>query len=393
MKSSDEQLLLLKRGISELISEEDLRKKFSLGKPLVVKAGFDPTAPDLHLGHAVLFRKLAQFQKLGHRVVFLIGDYTAMIGDPSGRTELRPVLTPQQVLANAQTYKDQVSKILDVSRIEVRFNSEWLGLLRLADFLAIANKLTVPRLLERDDFAQRLKSGASLTVTESLYPLIQAYDSVALKADVELGGSDQKFNLLLGRALQERFGQEPQVVLTLPLLEGTDGAQKMSKSLGNAIGVTEPPDSMYGKLMSIPDTLMFRYYELLTDEDLAAVKTMHPMEAKQKLARILVTQFHGASAASAAETVFNKVVRQKETPSEVAEFKVPATLLKEGKVSVAQLIAEAKLASSKAEAKRLVEQGGVELDGQRVMDPQAAVALKAGSILKVGKRRFVKLVL
>lgn len=388
-----EAISLLKRGIAELISEEELKKKLSTGRPLVIKAGFDPTAPDLHLGHTVLLRKLAQFQKLGHRVIFMIGDYTAMIGDPSGRTDLRPVLTPAQVLANAQTYKTQVGKILDLNKLEVRFNSEWLGPLRLADFLAIAGKLTVPRLLERDDFAQRLKTGASFTVTESLYPLLQAYDSVALKADVELGGSDQKFNLLMGRALQERYGMEPQVVLTLPLLEGTDGAHKMSKSLGNAVGVTEPPDSMYGKLMSIPDALMLRYYELITDEDLAAVKSAHPMEAKQKLARLLVAQFHGEPAAQAAEATFNKVVRQKEVPSEMAEFKVPAALLKGGQVSVAVLMAESKLASSKSEARRLIEQGGVEIDGQRITNPQAATAVKSGAILKVGKRRFIKLTL
>lgn len=388
-----EQLSLIKRGISELISEEELKKKLSRGKPLLIKAGFDPTAPDLHLGHTVLFRKMAQFQRLGHTVIFMIGDYTAMIGDPSGRAELRPVLTPAQVLANAQTYKDQISKILDVKKLEVRFNSEWLGPLRLADFLAIASKLTVPRLLERDDFTQRLKSGASLTVTEAMYPLLQAYDSVALKADVELGGSDQKFNLLMGRPLQERYGQEPQVVLTMPLLEGTDGLQKMSKSLGNAISITEPPDSMYGKLMSIPDALMFRYYELLTDEDLSAAKTMHPMEAKQKLASLLVAQFHGEPAAQAAQENFNQVFRKRETPEEIKEFKVPASLIKEGKVSLIDLLAESRLAPSRAEAKRLIQQGAVDLDGQRLTDPQTPITLKSGSILKVGKRQFLKLLL
>ncbi len=392
-KSLSNQLSLIKRGISELISEEELQKKLSRGKPLLIKAGFDPTAPDLHLGHTVLLRKLAQFQRFGHRVVFLIGDYTAMIGDPSGRMSDRPVLTPQQVLTNAQTYKAQISKILDVNELEVRFNSEWLGPLRLADFLAIANKLTVPRLLEREDFAQRLKSGASLTVTEAMYPLLQAYDSVALKADVELGGSDQKFNLLMGRPLQERYGQEPQVVLTMPLLEGTDGVQKMSKSLGNAIGVTEPPEQMYGKVMSIPDALMFRYYELLTDEDLAAVKTMHPMEAKQKLAALLVRQFHGEPAARAAQEHFNQVFRKRETPEKIKEFQIPAPLVKGGKLSLIDLLAESKLAPSRAEAKRLIQQGAVDLDGQRLTDPQAAVAVKSGSILKVGKRRFIKLTL
>ena len=392
-KSLSNQLSLIKRGISELISEEELQKKLSRGKPLLIKAGFDPTAPDLHLGHTVLLRKLAQFQRFGHRVVFLIGDYTAMIGDPSGRMSDRPVLTPQQVLTNAQTYKAQISKILDVNELEVRFNSEWLGPLRLADFLAIANKLTVPRLLEREDFAQRLKSGASLTVTEAMYPLLQAYDSVALKADVELGGSDQKFNLLMGRPLQERYGQEPQVVLTMPLLEGTDGVQKMSKSLGNAIGVTEPPEQMYGKVMSIPDALMFRYYELLTDEDLAAVKTMHPMEAKQKLAALLVRQFHGEPAARAAQEHFNQVFRKRETPEKIKEFQIPAPLVKGGKLSLIDLLAESKLAPSRAEAKRLIQQGAVDLDGRRLTDPQAAVAVKSGSILKVGKRRFIKLTL
>ena len=393
MIPATEQILLLKRGISELISEEDLRKKLVLGKPLRIKAGFDPTAPDLHLGHVVLFRKLAQFQRLGHRVVFLIGDYTAMIGDPSGRIEERPILSPQQVLANAQTYKNQISKILDVNLLETRFNSEWLGPLRLADFLAIANKLTVPRLLERDDFTQRLKAGVSLTVTEVLYPLIQAYDSVALQADVELGGSDQKFNLLMGRALQERLGQDPQVVVTLPLLEGTDGVQKMSKSLGNAIGINEPADQIYGKVMSVPDALMLRYYELLTEENLEQIKTLHPMEAKQKLAFQLTAQFHGTEAAQAAQEGFNRVVRKKELPAEMPQFKVPAALMKEGKITLSALLVETKLVSSKSEARRLIEQGGVELDSQRFTDPQASIPIQPGSVLKVGKRRFLKLTL
>ncbi|MBI3318771.1 MAG: tyrosine--tRNA ligase [Candidatus Omnitrophica bacterium] len=388
-----EQLSLLKRGISELITEEDLRKKLSKGKPLTVKAGFDPTAPDLHLGHTVLFRKMAQFQKLGHKVIFMIGDYTGMIGDPSGRTEERPVLAPQQVLANARTYKEQVRKILEVKDLQVRFNSEWLGPLRLADFLAVANKLTVPRLLERDDFTRRLKEGASLTVTESMYPLLQAYDSVALKADVELGGSDQKFNLLLGRALQERFKQEPQVVLMVPLLLGTDGAQKMSKSLGNAIGITEPPKEMYGKVMSIPDSLLPSYFELLTDEDLGRAESLHPMEAKQRLARLIVSQFHGERQAQAAQEHFNQVFRKKELPSELAEFKIPHSLLKEGKVWIVALLTESGLASSKAQARRLIQQGGVELDGKRLTDPESSYAIAPGIILKVGKRHFLKLIL
>jgi len=392
LPSASQLLPLIKRGISELISEEELKKKLSRGKPLIIKAGFDPTAPDLHLGHVVLLRKLAHFQQLGHQVVFLIGDYTGMIGDPSGRTEERPALTPGQVLANAKTYKTQVSRILDVKKIQVRFNSEWLGPLRLADFLAIANKLTIPRLLERDDFAKRLKEGASLTVTESIYPLLQAYDSVALKSDVELGGTDQKFNLLLGRALQERFGQEPQVVITLPLLEGTDGTQKMSKSLKNAIGITEPADQIYGKIMSIPDSLMLRYFDLLTEEDLSAVKGMHPMEAKQRLAFLLTAQFHGKQAAQAAQDQFTKVFRQREQPAEIPEFKVPPSLIKEGKVWIVALMVESGLAPSKAQARRLIQQGGVDLEGQRLSDPEISLVLKSGAILKVGKRHFLKLV-
>ena len=388
-----EQLSLIQRGASEILSEEELKKKLSRGKPLIIKAGFDPTAPDLHLGHVVLLRKLAHFQKLGHQVVFLIGDFTGMIGDPSGRAELRPVLTPQQVLANAKTYKQQVSKILDVKKISIRFNSEWLGPMRLADFLAVANKLTVPRLLERDDFTKRLKEGASLTVTEAMYPFLQAYDSVALKADVELGGTDQKFNLLLGRALQERFGQEPQVVLTVPLLEGTDGVQKMSKSLGNAIGINEVPQEMYGKVMSIPDTLMPRYFELLTDEDLAAAKEMHPMQAKQRLAHLLVCQFHSPVAAAAAQENFNKVFRQRETPAEIKEFKIPRPLIKEGKVWIVALLVESGLIPSKAQARRLITQGAVDLDGKRLTDPEATLAIQPGAVLRCGKRNFLKLTL
>lgn len=393
MLSESEQLSLLKRGVSELISEEDLKKKLSRGKALIIKAGFDPTAPDLHLGHLVLLRKLKHFQDLGHKVVFLIGDYTGMIGDPSGRLQERPSLTPHQVLSNARTYEVQGGKVLDVKKVAIRMNSEWLGPLRLADFLMIANKLTIPRLLERDDFTERLKKGESLTVTETLYPLLQAYDSVALKADVELGGSDQKFNLLLGRALQERFGMAPQVVITLPLLEGTDGVQKMSKSLGNAIGINEPADQIYGKLMSISDPLMFRYYELLTDEDLSAVKELHPMEAKKRLAHLLTAQFHGSAAAEAAAAGFARVFQKRQTPSEIPQFKVPSALAKEGKVSLVALLTESKAASSKSEARRLIEQGGVDLDGKRLTDPQAAVPIQAGAILKVGKRQFLRLVL
>jgi tyrosyl-tRNA synthetase len=316
-----------------------------------------------------------------------------MIGDPSGQVEERPRLTPHQVLAHAKAYKTQVSRILDLKKVQVRFNSQWLGPMRLADFLMVTNKLTVPRLIERDDFTERLKKGLSLTVSELLYPLLQAYDSVALKADVELGGTDQKFNLLLGRALQERFGISPQVVITMPLLEGTDGVQKMSKSLGNAIGITEPPAEIYGKLMSIPDSLMLRYYELLTDEDLATVKGMHPMQAKQRLAFLLTEQFHGAKEAKAAQDHFNKVFRQREVPTEIKEFKVPPRLMKDGKVWIVGLMVEAGLCPSKAQARRLIQQGGVDLDGHRLTDPESSLAIKPGTVLKVGKRQFLRLVL
>ncbi len=393
MISLSEQLSRIKRGTSEILSEEEFKSKLSRGKPLIIKAGFDPTASDLHLGHLVLFRKLKTFQELGHKVIFLIGDYTAMIGDPSGRSEERPHLTPHQVLSHAKTYKAQIGRVLDVKKIQIRANSEWLGPLRLADFLAAANKLTIPRLLERDDFTQRLKKGASLTVTEALYPLLQAYDSVALKADVEVGGSDQKFNLLLGRALQERFGQSPQVVITLPLLEGTDGVQKMSKSLGNAIGIAEPAEQIYGKIMSLPDSVLLKYAELLTDEEVASFKAMHPMEAKSRLAFLLTRQFHGAKAAEGAQAHFNKVFRKKELPEEVPVFRVPSSLMKEGKVWMVAILVEAGLAPSKAQARRLISQGAVDLDSRRLTDPEASVAVSSGMVLRVGKRQFLKLVL
>jgi tyrosyl-tRNA synthetase len=393
MVDPDEQIAILRRGVLELISDEELRAKLAQGRPLIVKAGFDPTAPDLHLGHLVLLRKLAQFQRLGHRVVFLIGDYTAMIGDPSGRVRQRPVLSPQEVLENAQLYKDRIAGILDTDRLEIRFNSEWLGPMRLADFLAVAGKLTVPRLIERDDFAERLKAGVSLTVTESLYPLLQAYDSVVLKADVEVGGSDQKFNLLLGRTLQERFGLPPQVVLTLPLLEGTDGVAKMSKSLGNAIGLKEPPEEMYGKLMSIPDALMVRYFDLLTDEDVDAVQRLHPMEAKQRLARTVTASIHGDVAAQRAEEQFNRIFRQRQLPEVIPEFQLSQHMFKEGKVPLLPLLVATQMASSKSHARRLVEQKGVELDGQPLTDPNMSIAIRSGAVLRVGKRRFLKLIL
>ncbi|MBI4227338.1 MAG: tyrosine--tRNA ligase [Candidatus Omnitrophica bacterium] len=379
-----EQLALIKRGAADILSEPELVRKLESGRPLVVKAGFDPTAPDLHLGHTVLLRKLRHFQSLGHRVVFLIGDFTGMIGDPSGRHELRPALTPQDILANAKTYAAQIRHVLDLPTLQIRRNSEWLGQMRLADFLAVGTKLTVPRLLERDDFTQRLKTGESLTVTEVLYPLLQAYDSVALKADVELGGADQRFNLLMGRALQERCGQPPQVVITVPLLEGLDGVQKMSKSLGNAVGIHEAPEMMYGQLMSVSDELMWKYYELLTDDDLTEVKGLHPMAAKKRLAATIVTQYHGAPAAEAAAAHFTSVIQQKQHPDQMPDYRAPSA----GPTDVVSLLVAAGLCPSRGEAKRMVQQGAVEVGGRRVTDPAATITLETGMVIQVGRMKF-----
>ncbi len=390
--SPEDQLALLKRGTSEIINEKELAEKLEAGKPLVIKAGFDPTAPDIHLGHTVLLRKLAHFQQLGHKVIFLIGDFTAMIGDPSGQNALRPPLTPQDVLDNAKTFATQISSILDLSNLQIRRNSEWLGQMRLADFLGVSTKMTVPRLLERDDFTERLKKGDSLTVAESMYPLLQAYDSVALEADVEIGGVDQKFNLLMGRVLQERFEQKPQVVITMPLLEGLDGAQKMSKSLDNYVGIQEAPDQMYGKLMSVSDALMEKYYELLTDEDLKQVKALHPMEAKKQLAALIVKQYHGEAGAKAATEHFKNVVQNKELPSEMEDITVEVG---DPQVTLAQLLelglAEKAGVKSRGEFRRLVTQGGIKVDEAPVKDLKHSFDANQTYTLKVGKRKFFKL--
>ena len=387
MKPVAEQLALIKRGAAEILSEPELLAKLEERRPLVVKAGFDPTAPDIHLGHTVLLRKLRHFQSLGHQVVFLIGDFTGMIGDPSGGDVLRPPLTPHEVLANAKTYAAQISRILDLKHLQIRRNSEWLGQMRLADFLAVATKLTVPRLLERDDFTKRLKAGESLTVTESLYPLLQAYDSVALKADIELGGTDQRFNLLMGRALQERYGQPPQVVLTMPLLVGLDGTQKMSKSLHNYVGIHEPPAEIYGKLMSISDELMGSYYELLTDEEVADAKRLHPMEAKKRLAHLIVAQYHGEPAAEAAAAHFAKTVQQRGVPDEVPVYELPGP----GPFDLPTLLVGSGMCASKSEARRLMAQGGVTIDGRRVTGAAQKIALASGAVIQAGKRKFRRL--
>jgi tyrosyl-tRNA synthetase len=397
-----EQLDYLRKGAAEIIREEELLAKLersaSAGRPLTVKAGFDPSAPDLHLGHTVLIRKMKHFQDLGHRVVFLIGDFTGMIGDPTGQSKTRPVLTREQVRANAETYKRQVFKILHPKKTIVGFNSIWLNKLGSAGLIALASKYTVARILERDDFAKRYRAGQAIGVHELLYPLAQGYDSVALVADVEMGGTDQTFNLLVGRDLMREYGLEPQVVLTMPLLEGLDGVEKMSKSLGNYIGINEPPREIFGKAMSISDALMWRYYTLCTDLDEAAIETMrrgvadgsiHPKSAKVGPAKRLVADYHGAAAADEAAAEFERIFARHENPDEVRVVPLPAAA---EPVWIPKLMVTAGLAKSNGEARRLIEQGGVSLDGHKVSDAAATVPAAASStyLIKVGKRHFVR---
>ena len=393
--TADEQLPELERGAHEVLLIADLTRKLERGAPLRVKAGFDPTAPDLHLGHTVLLNKMRQFQQFGHEVIFLIGDFTGLIGDPTGRNQTRPPLTPEEVQANARTYEQQVFKILDAERTRVEFNSRWLGALGAADFVRLAAHYTVARMLERDDFAKRYKSGQPIAIHEFLYPLAQGYDSVALKADVELGGTDQKFNLLVGRQLQSAYGQEPQVVLTVPLLEGTDGANKMSKSLGNYIGIAEPPGEMFGKVMSISDTLMWRYYELLSFRpirDIEALKRAvaegrNPRDVKLELAHELVARFHGAAAAGEAEREFVARVSERAVPADLPPKRLPVDA---AGLRLPNLLKAAGLASSTSEANRKIEEGAVRIDGERVTD--RALTLKAGAdvVLQLGSRRFAR---
>lgn len=392
-------LELIKRGIVDLIEEEELVKKlkraYQEGRPLRIKAGFDPTAPDLHLGHTVLLRKLKHFQELGHEVYFLIGDFTAMIGDPTGRSETRPALTKEQVLENARTYKEQVFKILDPRKTRVVFNSEWFSKMTAEDIIRLCARYTVARILEREDFKKRFEGGLPIAVHELIYPLFQAYDSVALKADVELGGTDQLFNLLIGRDIQREYGQEPQVIITLPLLEGLDGVQKMSKSLGNYVGIMEPPQEMYGKLMSIPDSLMWKYYELLTDLPLEEINKMkreveggrfHPKEAKKGLARIIVSQYHSEELARKAEEEFERVFSKRELPSDVETFEVSA-----GKIYLPRILKDLGLTSSTSEARRLIAQRAIDLDKNPITSEELEL-LPGEYVLKIGKKRFVKFV-
>ncbi len=387
----EQQMQLLSRGTLEILPAGSLEEKLKLAekeaRPLRIKAGFDPTAPDLHLGHTVLLEKLRQFQQCGHQVVFLIGDFTGMIGDPTGKSATRPPLTQDEVMQNAETYKQQVFKVLDESKTEVRFNSEWLGKMSAADLIQIAGKATVARMLERDDFEKRYKGGQAIAIHEFLYPLVQGYDSVALEADVELGGNDQKFNLLMGRQLQQAYDKPTQVILTMPLLEGLDGVNKMSKSLNNYVGIQEPAKEQFGKIMSASDDLMMRYYELLTDVDLDDVKTIHPMEAKKQLASLIVARFHGEEAGKAARDGFENQFAKKEIPDDIPEKTIA---VEDGKLWIVKALSEGGLTTSNGEAMRMIKQGAVSIDGEKVTDKDTQ--LEAGSyLLKVGKRKFLQL--
>jgi tyrosyl-tRNA synthetase len=387
----DEQLAYLRKGMAEIIREEDLRERLVTaakeGRPLRVKAGFDPTAPDLHLGHTVLIRKMKHFQDCGHTVIFLIGDMTGLIGDPTGRNITRPPMTREAIAQNAETYKSQVFKILDPAKTEVRFNSQWLEPLQWMDAVKLASKYTVARILERDDFAKRLKEGVPIHMHELLYPLAQGYDSVALKADVELGGADQKFNLLVGRELQKDFGQPQQIIGTMPLLEGLDGVNKMSKSLGNYIGITEPPEVMFRKTMQVSDDLMWRYYLLLTDKtepEIVEMKAkMHPMEAKTALGKQIVADFHSISDAERAEEVFAKVVRRKEVPEDIPAVPLPEGCTKDGAIRLDKLLARIGLADSVTDATRKIKAGSVEINGERAK--ALAVPQSPEMVIQVGK--------
>ena len=393
----DEQLTYLRKGMAEIIPEEDLRErivqKAKAGLPLRVKAGFDPTSPDLHLGHTVLLRKMKHFQDLGHTVIFVVGDTTAAIGDPSGRNVTRPPMTREAILQNAETYKAQVFKILDPEKTEVRFNSEWLGQIRFDDMIRLCSKYTVARILERDDFAKRYKEGSPISMHELLYPLAQAYDSVAIEADVEMGGTDQKFNLLVGREIQRDYGQQPQIVAMTPILEGLDGVNKMSKSLGNYVGIAEPPEIMFRKIMQVSDDLMYRYYELLADVSMAEIARMrtrvqqgevHPMEIKMQLGKLIVTDFHSAADAARAAEEFNRVVRRGEVPADIQTVPLPEGVRVEKGIRVDKTLARVGLADSVTEAVRKIKAGAVEINGEKVTELVLANPA-AELIVQVGK--------
>ncbi len=396
----NEQLDVIKRGAAEIIREDDLvrkiEKSLATQTPLKVKLGCDPSRPDLHLGHSVVLRKLRQFQDLGHQAILIVGDFTGMIGDPSGRSKTRPPLTLDETRRNGQSYFEQATKILSTKKIQMLYNSEWLAKMSFADVILLGSKYTVARMLERDDFERRYRAGEPISIHEFLYPLAQAMDSVATAADVELGGTDQKFNLLVGRDIQRERGLDPQVILTMPILPGTDGIEKMSKSLDNSIGISDPPKEIYGKTLSIPDTLIYDYFVLATSipkEDLAGVKKQledpatNPRDLKRRLAREIVALYHGAEAAAAAEQDFDRVFVNKEAPEEVPEMALPGN---GGSIGILKLLTVTKLASSNGEARRLIEQGGVSINGARVSDQNAVVSLNEAILVKVGKRKFLR---
>ncbi|MDK2821339.1 MAG: tyrosyl-tRNA synthetase [Clostridia bacterium] len=397
-KEIERQLKVLRRGVVEIVPEEELKakieKSITTGKPLRIKLGLDPTAPDIHLGHTVVLQKLRQFQELGHQIIIIIGDFTGRIGDPTGKSETRKQLTEAEVMANAETYKEQIFKILDPAKTEVTFNSSWLGKLDFADVIELAAKITVARMLERDDFAKRYRENRPISVHEFFYPLMQGYDSIALNADVELGGTDQKFNLLMGRQLQRDYGQEPQVAMMMPILPGLDGVQKMSKSLGNYIGVNETPKEMYGKTMSIPDELMMTYFELVTAVPLDELETirkgledgsLHPRDVKMRLAREIVSLYHSKEAAWEAEKEFCSVFQQGDLPEDMPEVHI-----NEEKIWLPRLLVRAGLAPSNSEARRLVRQGAVKIDGERITNVEDDINITNGMVLQVGKRKFAR---
>jgi len=398
MVSVEQQLKIIKRGVAEILPEALLAEKLKRGKPLKVKLGLDPTAPDIHLGHTVVLRKLKQFQDLGHHIIIIIGDFTGRIGDPTGRSETRKPLTDEDIRRNAKTYEEQIFKILDKEKTQVSFNSTWLAPLTFADVVNLAARYTVARMLEREDFTKRFKEGRPISVHEFFYPLMQGYDSVALTADIEFGGTDQKFNLLMGRHLQEEFGQEPQVAIMMPILEGLDGVQKMSKSLGNYIGIDEAPTEIYGKSMSIPDSLMVRYFELVTDvslEELEEIRaglengTLHPRDTKMRLAYTLVRLYHGEALAEQAQNEFIKVFQQGDLPDDIPEITFEN---QPEPIWLPKLLIQLMLASGSSEAKRAIQQGSVKINGEKITDTDAKITVSDGMIVQVGKRKFAKVV-
>ncbi|MHB1420797.1 MAG: tyrosine--tRNA ligase [Bacillota bacterium] len=398
----ERQLAIIRRGTAEIVPENELvqklKKSLETGKPLQIKLGLDPTAPDIHLGHTVVLQKLRQFQDLGHQVTIIIGDFTGRIGDPTGKSETRKQLTEEAVMANAETYKEQIFKILDPNRTRLTFNSQWLAPLTFADVIQLSAKYTVARMLERDDFSKRFKEGLPVSIHEFFYPLMQGYDSVALASDIELGGTDQKFNLLMGRTLQREYGQEPQVAVMMPILEGLDGVQKMSKSLGNYIGINETPREMYGKTMSVSDELMMRYFELVTTvplEEIRSIKkevsdgTMHPRDVKMRLARSIVSQYHGEQAAQAAEEEFRQVFQRGNLPDEIPEVFLDPLLWEESPVWLPKILQAAGLTASTSEGRRLLQQGAVKINGEKALREE--VVLLPGMIIQAGKRKFVRI--